>query len=91
MGNLNYRMEVPNDQYSPHLEEIDITSTNSISRELEDVCSTMYGAFVYKGYTMEVLQYLNILKDVIYGDLDTIGTLDGQLIKLEHHLKTIEE
>jgi hypothetical protein len=37
MGNLNYRMEVPNDQYLPHPEEIDITSTNSISRELKDV------------------------------------------------------
>ena len=38
MGNLNYRMEVPNDQHSPHPEEVDISSTNSISKELEDVC-----------------------------------------------------
>ena len=50
MGILNYRMEVPNDQHSPHPEEVDITSTNFISRELVDVCSRMYGAFVYKGY-----------------------------------------
>ena len=50
VGNLNYRMEVPNDLYSTHPDEKDTTLTNSLSRELEDVCSTMYGAFVYKGY-----------------------------------------
>ena len=50
MVNLNYSMEVPNDQHSPHPEEVDISLTNSLSRELENVCSTMFGAFVYKGY-----------------------------------------
>ena len=35
------QMEVPYERLSPHPEEIDMDSHNSISVELEDLCATM--------------------------------------------------
>ena len=44
-------MKVPYERLSPHPEEIDMDSQNSISYELEQVCATMVPRpFVYKGY-----------------------------------------
>ena len=45
------QMEVPYERLSPHPEEIDMDSQNSISYECEQVCATMVPRpFVYKGY-----------------------------------------
>ena len=45
------QLEVPYERLSPHPEEIDMDSQNSISYELEQVCATMVPRpFVYKGY-----------------------------------------